>query len=227
MENSNSFNVVYDFCKKTSSTGSLEWLNPPASCTLKGKQGLSVVPKPGSNFWCKTYRDPPTLELSGHALLYDIPLRLKTCVAEAEFRLNNVHLFDQAGIMVYVDDRHWIKSVLEMESVDEADIICGVTNKHSDGNHTKWPTREARMRITITRYREALDCKVEYHHHTAAGGGSGEWEWLRKGFIDLPEGGEEAVVKVGLCCAAPSQKETDTDGLEVFFKKFSIRGEMN
>ena len=84
------------------------------------------------------------------------------------------------------------------------------------------------MRITITRYREALDCKVEYHHRTAAGGGSGEWEWLRKGFIDLPEGGEEtAVVKVGLCCAAPSQKVTDTVGLEVFFKKFSIRGEMN
>ena len=122
---------------------SLEWLNPPISCTLKGKQGLSVVPKPGSNFWCKTYRDPPTLELSGHALLYDIPLRLKTCVAEAEFRLNNVHLFDQAGIMVYVDDSHWIKSVLEMQSTGEADTVCGVTNKHSDRNQTKWPTKEA------------------------------------------------------------------------------------
>ena len=229
MEDSKSFSVVYDFCSnKTSSMESLEWLkNPPASCTLKGKQGLSMVPKPGSNFWCKAYRDPPKVKLSGHTLLYNAPLGLKTCIAETEFHLNTVHQFDQAGIMIYVDNSHWIKSGLEMEFVDEAAIVCAVTNKHSDSNHIDWPTREARMRVVITRYREALDCKVECYDGTAAGG-SGRWESLRKGFIELPEGREEtAVVRVGLYCAAPSKKETDMDGLEVFFKSFSIQGEMN
>ena len=223
MEDSKSLNVVYDFCnKKTISTELLEWLNPPASCALKGKQGLSVVPKPGSDFWCKTYRDPPTLRLSGHALLYKIPLRIKKCIVEMEFHLKEAHRSDQAGIMLYMDRKHWIKSSLKVEPItNEAAMSCVITNKYSDSNKVCWPTREARMRIVITRYREALDCKVEYHDR-------GAWESLRKGFIELPEGGEEtAVVKVGLYCAAPTKKETDTDALEVFFKSFSIQGETN
>ena len=237
MEGSQSFSVVYDFCSnKTSSMESLQWLNPPASCTLKGKQGLSVVPKPGSDFWCKTYRDPPTLRLSGHALLYEIPLGLKTCIAETEFHLSGIYQFDQAGIMLYMDGKHWIKSGLEMKSMDgEAAMSCVATNEHSDWSYVSWPTRDARMRVIITRCHRALGCKVEYHTATLAGGGvggggggggggNGEWEFLRESFVSLPEG-EDGVVKVGLFCAAPSKEETDTEGLEVFFKNFSIQGE--
>ena len=210
------FSLSYDFCNGGTVQPPLEWQNPPISATIKGDQGLHVIPKPACDYWCKAHRDPPAHRLTGHALLYSVPPQTKTCVAESSFDLKDVHRYDQAGLMIYTGDKNWIKTGLEMEN-GVPNMSCVATNICSDWNYVPWPSRSARIRATVTQFREVFECEVDYFVPE-----SGEWRLLRSTFIGRPEEGV-SVVKVGLFCSAP-QKETEAEGAEVFFKTLSIQG---
>lgn len=209
------FSVNFDFCTASTLDPSLSWLNPPLSATFEGEAGLKVVPKPGSDFWCKTFRDPPANRASGHALLYTVPSTTEKCVLQSEFSMKDYARYDQAGIMVYVDDKHWLKAGIEMEN-DVANMSAVVTNMESDWNLFVWPTKAAQVQVTVKRYRGLCECEV------ACVDESGAWYVYRDAYINLTD--DEAEVRVGVMCAAP-KKENDDDGMEAFFKSMSIEGE--
>ncbi len=119
------------------------------------------------------------------------------------------------GLMVYLDEKHWLKAGLEIEN-GKPNMSCVVTNGESDWNYIPWPAKEARLRVTVTQYPRICDCQVEYESDDG-----GEWFLLRDACISLT--GEEEV-RVGLLCAAP-KKETENDGMEAFFKYLTIQGD--
>lgn len=209
------FSVNFDFRTTSTLDQSLSWLNPPLSATFEGEAGLKVIPKPGSDFWCKTFREPPANRASGHALLYTVPSTIQKCVLQTEFSMKDYARYDQAGVMVYVDDRHWLKAGLEMEN-DVPNMSAVVTNMESDWNLFVWPTKAARVQVTVKRYSGLCECEVACMDESDA------WYVFRDSYINLP--GDDAEVKIGLLCAAPT-KDNDKDGMEAFFKSLSIEGE--
>lgn len=206
----------FDFTTSSSLDPRLSWLNPPESVTFAGSDGLKVTPKPHADFWCKSYRTPPRRENSGHALLYSIPAATRECCVQAEFSLQDRARYDQAGLMVYLDDTHWLKTGLEMEEGDMK-MSCVVANRESDWSYRTWPTKEAQVRITIKRYSGLCECAVECMDESGDA-----WSFVRNAVIFHPGGAEEVEIRAGLLCAAP-KKEKAGDGMEAFYKSLSIQ----
>ena len=101
------------------------WLNQPQDFVTDGA-GLHVVTDAGSDFWQETYygfkRD------SGHFYGFqtdgDFTAQLRV---QGQFK----ELYDQAGIMVRVDETHWMKAGIEL-SDGRAMLSSVVTNGQSD-----------------------------------------------------------------------------------------------
>lgn len=216
------FCLSFDFSITDTLDPSLLWKNPPASCTLENGAGLRIIPKPQTDFWRKTFQTPPADRATGHALLYSIPNGVQKCIAQTTFTLKENNQYDQAGIMVFIDDQHWLKAGIEVEG-GMANMSCVVTNGESDWNYRVWPTmRDVQVRVEVDWYSGFCECKVEHADLNEEGGeATGNWCFLREAPIALPGGGEGEGVKVGIMCCAP-KKESDGEGMEAIFKSLTI-----
>lgn len=123
------------------------WTSPPAAVTVDD-DGMVVTCVGGSDFWRVTYygfeRD------SGHALLgaFEDGRSLEvTFVADLE------HQYDQAGLLVRADDRHWVKAGLELsDGVPQLGAV--VTDGVSDwscGAVPEWLGATVTVRVSWTR----------------------------------------------------------------------------
>ncbi|WP_115577070.1 DUF1349 domain-containing protein [Xanthomonas campestris] len=85
------------------------WLNPPKVHRVLPGDVLDVVTDKGTDFWRETHygftRD------SGHLLGIKAPSRF-TC--QLRIRGKFEQLYDQAGIMVRVNERQWVKAGIEL-----------------------------------------------------------------------------------------------------------------
>src|SRR5579863_8854901 len=101
------------------------WLNPPPAAIVVGDD-LLVTAAAGSDFWQETSygfrRD------SGHALL--APFEEGRSV-EVSFVVDFGALYDQAGLLVRVSERAWIKAGVEM-SDGSPQLSAVVTHGSSD-----------------------------------------------------------------------------------------------
>ena len=89
------------------SFASSSWLNEPANWGLEGER-LHVVTDARTDFWRETHygftRD------SGHFLGHEVA---GPFTAQLRMRANYEALYDQAGIMVRLDEARWIKAGIE------------------------------------------------------------------------------------------------------------------
>ena len=213
------FSASFDFSSAEAIDPALCWNHPRESASLEGGAGLRVTPKPGTDYWRKTFRDPPADRASGHALLYNVPSDAQQCTILTEFSLKEHVQFDQAGLIVYLDDSHWLKTGLEFEN-GVSNMSCVVTNGQSDWNYLVWPTSQnVKLRLTLQLYPGVCECKVE-HWDERGEGEEGKWTFLREAPI---MGGPDGV-KVGPMCCAP-KKMNENEGMEAIFKYFSVQGE--
>ena len=84
-----------------------EWINPPVK--LDEDSGhLLVTAAHESDFWRNTSYG--FIHDSGHALVKDFP---DGTAMEISFTLDYVGQFDQAGVIAYSDNEHWIKAGVE------------------------------------------------------------------------------------------------------------------
>lgn len=143
------------------STG-LEWLNQPKSYAIEVGGGLKVTPTPGSDYWRKTYMKPPADRASGNALVAKIPPDVGKWSVSTEFSMTLVDQFDQAGLMVYVDNEHWLKTGIEYEG-GVPNMSCVVTNNQSDWNYFPWPSSvDVAIRAELQRCADnVLYCTVQ------------------------------------------------------------------
>ena len=121
-----------------------QWLNSPPSAALDGEH-LVVEAAEGSDLWRTTsygfVRD------SGHALLAPLP---PGTAVEVAFVAELPELYDQAGVLVRVDERTWTKA-----GVEQSDGACQLgavaTREVSDWSMAPvpdWTGREVTVRAS-------------------------------------------------------------------------------
>ena len=102
------------------------WLNEPATWQIDHDENVSIVTDGGTDFWRETHygftRD------SGHFLGFEAPAAF---TAQLRIRGRYEKLYDQAGIMVRVDENRWVKAGIE-QSDGRAMLSSVVTDGRSD-----------------------------------------------------------------------------------------------
>lgn len=150
----------------------MEWLNPPASCTL-GQDGLEVVTAGATDFWRETFYG--FTRHSGHVLHQPV-----TGDFSAEVTVAGAYdtLYDQAGLMLVVSETVWIKCGVEVTD-GRAVFSTVLTNGRSDWAVMPLPFPADRVRLRLTRHGTAVRVQVK----DPAGG----WIMARLGYLpDVP-----------------------------------------
>ncbi|OKI68803.1 DUF1349 domain-containing protein [Micromonospora sp. CB01531] len=120
------------------------WLNPPVR-TEESADGLLVEPRAGSDFWRRTSYG--FVHDDGPALLAPFPV---DSAVEVSFRLDYTAQFDQAGVLVRVDERRWTKAGVEV-SDGQPQVGAVVTDERSDWSVApvpEWSGREVTVRVS-------------------------------------------------------------------------------
>ena len=123
---------------------SAKWTRKPLHSTFDG-QRLEVEAAEGSDFWQETHygfkRD------SGHALLGPIE---QTGSLEVTFKASFSTLYDQAGLMLRMDESNWIKAGIEInDGIPHLAVV--VTRTQSDWSLSavpEWADREVTVRAS-------------------------------------------------------------------------------
>jgi regulation of enolase protein 1 (concanavalin A-like superfamily) len=158
------------------------WLNEPAEWQGDADR-LTLTTDDKTDFWRETFygfvRD------SGHSWL--TPVR-RDFSATASFTGDYRELYDQAGMMLRIDETHWIKAGIEYtDGLMHFSVV--VTREVSDWSviplHSASPETEVFVRIT--RHDEAV--RVQFHL------GDGKWQMARL----CPFPSDDATVGVTAC----------------------------
>ncbi|MFI7548155.1 DUF1349 domain-containing protein [Micromonospora sediminimaris] len=164
-----------------------DWHGRPVRVTEEPDGTLSVEPGQGSDLWRHTsygfvHDDAP-------ALLAPFPAGT---AVEVDFRLAWTGQFDQAGVLVRVDDRNWVKAGVEV-SDGQPQVGAVVTRDVSDWSVAPvpdWAGREVSVRVS--RAGDALTVRAR---------GAGEpWRLVR-----LAPLAPDAVATAGPYCCSPSR----------------------
>lgn len=174
----------------------MQWLNEPPHWQSKGDH-LTVKTAAKTDFWQIThygfFRD------SGHFYFDTISTDF---VAEVKIQGRYRHLYDQAGIMLRVDERHWIKTGIEyVEGVQNLSAV--VTHDYSDWSIIPLANPPEVLQLRVERRREAIH--IAYFDETAG------FTMFRLAYLPAE------TIQVGLMCASP-----DGDGFEVTFADFQL-----
>lgn len=102
------------------------WLNPPKTWSSDAAGVMTIITDRATDFWRETHygftRD------SGHFLGFDAP---SAFTAQLRIRGEYKELYDQAGIMVRIDERRWVKAGIEL-SDGRAMLSSVLTDGRSD-----------------------------------------------------------------------------------------------
>ncbi|MEE3918421.1 DUF1349 domain-containing protein [Micromonospora sp. BRA006-A] len=121
------------------------WLNRPERAEPVGGGGLLVEPRGGSDFWRRTSYG--FVHDDGSALLAPFPAG---SAVEVSFVLDYTAQFDQAGVLVRVDERRWTKAGVEV-SDGAPQVGAVVTDEFSDWSVApvpQWSGREVTVRVS-------------------------------------------------------------------------------
>jgi len=88
---------------------------------------LEVQGDQGSDYWRLSYYDPPFIHNSGHILGITTE---DDVVVETTFSLDCKSQFDQAGLILYADEEHWIKVGIEYADGSRR-LSSVITNEYS------------------------------------------------------------------------------------------------
>jgi regulation of enolase protein 1 (concanavalin A-like superfamily) len=175
------------------------WLNPPSQWRREGAD-LHVTTDEQTDFWRKT--EYGFIRDTGHFAHRTI---VGDFSAEVTFAARYQTLYDQAGVMIRLDQERWIKTGIEF--VDGAvHFSTVVTNDTSDWSLIPLlrlsDTTSLRARVV----RKGITVSTAFRHP------DGHWQTTRvAGFPSEP------VCLVGTMCCSPQRA-----GLEVRFSDFSL-----
>ena len=129
---------------------------------------LELYPPAKKDFWLKTYYRPILIKDDG-PVLYATLSEATVHTVTTHFTLFAQHQFDQAGIVIRLDYKHWIKTGIEV--VDgKARLSCVVTNGYSDWSTQPWQQEKMTTsssssgddKTSTTR----VDCTIRVHCRT-------------------------------------------------------------
>lgn len=175
--------------------GAASWLHPPLDVTADDG-GLLVTAAEGSDFWRETSYG--FTHDSGHALLAPFP---DDSAVEVSFLLDYTRQFDQAGVLVHLDERTWTKAGVEV-SDGQPQVGAVVTRGLSDWSVAPvpdWAGREVTVRAS--RSGNALTVRAR--------AADDPWRLVRVAPLD-----RGAQLRAGPFCCAPTRA-----GLRVRFTR--------
>ncbi|NES28780.1 DUF1349 domain-containing protein [Micromonospora terminaliae] len=162
------------------------WLNPPERTEPAG-DALLVEPRGGSDFWRRTSYG--FVHDDGSALLAPFPV---DSAVEVSFRLDYAAQFDQAGVLVRVDERRWTKAGVEV-SDGEPQVGAVVTDERSDWSVAPVPEWSGRdVTVRVSRAGDALTVRARVDAEP--------WRLVRVAPLD-----PEAEAAAGPYCCSPSR----------------------
>lgn len=183
----------------------LKWMNEPLTWNVSESTGLTIVSNEKQDFWRKTYYKPCHIANDGH-LMHDIFSSDENIMAETYFELTAVNQFDQAGLMVYFDEEHWIKTGIEYADGTKR-LSCVVTNDFSDWSTQNFDSNKLFLRL----YKIGYDFVVEAKSVTDA-----PWSFIRICRLHNPTNVPQ--VKMGLYACSPTAKGGSVNFKYVAFK---------
>ncbi|MEV0153198.1 DUF1349 domain-containing protein [Micromonospora sp. NPDC050686] len=163
------------------------WLNPPVRADRTDAGELLVEPAAGSDLWRHTSYGFVHDDVS--ALLAPLPTGR---AVEVTFQLDYREQFDQAGVLVRVDERHWVKAGVEV-SDGRPQLGAVVTREFSDWSVAPVPEWTGRaVTVRASRAGDALTVRARV---------AGEpWRLVR--LAPLPP---DAAASAGPYCCSPSR----------------------
>ena len=168
----------------------LRWTNPPAEWGA-GPDGLVVRTAAATDFWQGTHYGFRVD--NGHLLAAEVG---GDFVLETLVRTDPVHQYDQAGLMVRLSERCWLKTSVEFEPGKPSRLGAVVTN----AGWSDWSTRdvdpEAGRQVAFRVTRRGADYLVE-----AALGAEGRWSQIRLARLHDDDGAGQ--VTAGLYACSP------------------------
>lgn len=129
----------------------MQWLNEPPHWA-QTEQHLTLTTAPNTDFWRITHYG--FIRHSGH-FFYEIING--DFVAEVTIRGQYRDLYDQAGLMVRVDEQHWLKTGIEyVDGVQNLSAV--VTHDYSDWSRMALPQAPEALQLRLERRGEAVEC---------------------------------------------------------------------
>jgi regulation of enolase protein 1 (concanavalin A-like superfamily) len=177
----------------------MQWYNEPPSWNADGDT-ITVRAGAKTDFWRKTHSGE--VHDNGHFYFREVT---GDFVADVRFSAGYGALYDQAGLMVRLDDSNWLKCGIEFfEGVQHASVV--VTRDFSDWSVV--PLKEAPLTVWLRVVRERHTFAVTYSLDGTA------YPLLRQAYLT-----PAPAVSVGVMCCAPIG-----DGFTAVFEGFTISG---
>ncbi|XP_034829955.1 uncharacterized protein [Maniola hyperantus] len=175
-----------------------KWLNEPSQWSLTNDV-LEVRTENKTDFWQGTWYN--FYFNSGH--VYGVELK-EDFTFEIYVEADLETLYDQAGLMLYVDEKHWLKAGMEYN--DGQSMISSVlTNENSDWGAGVYPGNPKKFWLRLTKVGAVVCVKYSTDGIT--------WTLLRLGHFPVAE-----KYFVGPLCCTPQR-----EGLNVKFSGLTLR----
>lgn len=176
----------------------MTWYNEPRNWKLEDDH-LTVFADAHTDFWRKTHygfvRD------NGHFYYEKVSGNFEI---ETEFRGGYASLYDQAGVMVRLDETTWIKTGIEfVHGVHHVSAV--VTRDYSDWSVVPFYGYSGSLRLRLKREGGAVT--IDYFNP------EGEWVMFRTAYFSTAR-----EVEVGRFAAAP-----EGEGFEAVFGEFHVK----
>jgi len=176
----------------------MQWLNEPSEWEVD-EQSLSLFVTPRTDYWRITHYgfvvdDGPFLYTS----------RSGEFEVAAKLTGNYRKRYDQMGLMIRIDEQHWIKAGIEYVGGRQL-LSAVVTIKHSDWSVIELPESPESIWMKAIRRIDAVE--IQYSLDGQA------YKMMRLAYFP-----EQTPVKVGMTAASP-----DGDGFRARFDDFEVK----
>ena len=175
----------------------MHWFNPPAAWQIN-ENHLNVTSAPKSDFWRRTHYG--FIRDNGHFFFQEVR---GDFIADIRVDGRYAALYDQAGLMLRVDEENWIKTGIEYFE-EQQHISAVVTRAFSDWSVAPLPGNPPSLWLRVTRKAEAVEILYSLDGQ--------DYTLLRVAYL-LPA----EMTQVGPMCASP-----DGPGFEMTFIDFKI-----
>jgi uncharacterized protein len=178
---------------------SMHWLNEPPSWSDRDSI-LSVQTGDRTDFWRETHYG--FIRDDGHFRYQSVE---GDFTAEVSFTGLYRELYDQAGLMLRIDERNWLKAGIEFVEARQM-LSVVVTRDFSDWSTAAGPTVNEWIRLRVTRQGSAV--RVEWTPDNI----KPKYNLMRLAYLP-----ESQALAVGPMCCSPQRA-----GFEASFRNFNV-----
>jgi regulation of enolase protein 1 (concanavalin A-like superfamily) len=176
----------------------MQWYNEPRLWEQSDNR-VTVTTDPKTDFWRKTHYG--FIRDNGHLFYQQVNGDF-----QADVRFSGAYnaLYDQAGLMVRIDEAHWVKCGVEfVNGVQHASAV--VTRDYSDWSVLPLPGNPPEFWLRVTRH----DAVIEVFYSLDGS----DYTMIRTAHLSAVD-----TADIGLMCASP-----EGGGFRVTFEGFTVR----